>query len=77
MTEDMSTPYLLTLLGDRIEDLGRMIKKLKIQDNEHTVWGDKGMYTLKQSLVWLKAKVDERRDEVLADNGKDLASYAI
>ena len=73
----MSTPYLLTLVGDRIKDLGRMIDKLKTQDNEHAAWSDKGMDTLKQGLIWLKAKVDERRDEVLKSKGKDPSSYAM
>lgn len=77
MTDDMSTPYLLTLMEDRIEDLGRMIDKLKTQDKEHTAWDDKGMDTLKQWLTWLKAKVDERRDEVLKNKGKDPASYTM
>ena len=77
MTDDMSTPYLLTLMGDRIEDLGRMIDKLKTQDKEHAAWGDKSMDTLKQGLIWLKAKVDERRDEVLKNKGKDPASYTM
>ena len=75
MTDDMSTPYLLTLIGDRIEDLGQMIIKLKTQDKEHTAWGEKGMDTLKQGLIWIKAKVDERLDEVLKNKGKDPASY--
>lgn len=75
MADDMSTPYLLTLLGDRIEDLGRMIDKLKTQDKEHAAWGDKGVDALKQELIWLKAKVDERLDEVLKNAGKDTSSY--
>ena len=69
MTNEMSTPYLLTLLGDRIEDLGRMIDQLKTQDAGYTAWGDKGIDTLKQGVIWLKAKVDERRDEVLKRKG--------
>lgn len=77
MTDDMSTPYLLTLMEVRIEDLGRMIDKLKTQDKEHTAWGDKGMDALKQELIWLKAKVDERRDEVLKNKGKDPYLYAM
>lgn len=77
MTNNMSTPYLLTMIGDRIEDLGLMIIKLKTQDKEHTAWGDKDMDTLKQGLVLLKAKVDERRNNLLKSKGKDPSSYVM
>ena len=77
MTDDMSTPYLLTLMGDRIDGLERMINKLKTKDDGYTAWGDKGMDTLKQGLIWLKAKVDERLDEVLKNKGKDPDLYTM
>lgn len=77
MTNNMSTPYLLTMIGDRIEDLGLMIIKLKTQDKEHTAWGDKDMDTLKQGLILLKAKVDERRNNLLKSKGKDPSSYVM
>ena len=77
MTDDMSTPYLLTLMGDRIDGLERMINKLKTKDDGYTAWGDKGMDTLKQGLIWLKSKVQQRREEVIKADGHDPAEYSL
>ena len=75
MSHDMSLQYLLTLIGDRLDDLDNLMMKLKEQDKEHTAWGDKGMETLKQGLIWMKDKVGKRLDEVLEHNGKDPTEY--
>ena len=72
MSKDMSTQYLLTLLSDRIKDMKEMVTKLKEQDREYTAWGDKTLEALKANLVWLKDKVDTRRDSLLKACGIDL-----
>ena len=75
MDENMSTQYLLTLLWDRINDLEKLMTKLKEQDNGYEAWGDKAIDSIRNNLTWLKDKVDTRRIVVLKALGIDPTAY--
>ena len=69
----MSTPYLLTLIDDRIKEVGKLIKKLKKQDCECGMWNDASMDSLKENFKWFTEKIVARRSELLPAKGIDPA----
>lgn len=60
MADEMSNPYLLTLMGDRIDELDKMVKRLRKQDPEYVQWSSEEMKQLEKHLKWLKSQVSIR-----------------
>ena len=61
---EMSNPYLLTLMGDRIDELDKMVKRLRKKDPEYVQWSSEEMKQLEKHLKWLKSQVSIRLSNI-------------
>ena len=61
---EMSNPYLLTLMGDRIDELDKMVKRLRKKDPEYVQWASEEMKQLEKHLKWLKSQVSIRLSNI-------------
>lgn len=61
---EMSNPYLLTLMGDRIDELDKMVKRLRTKDPEYVQWSSEEMKQLEKHLKWLKSQVSIRLSNI-------------
>lgn len=64
MADEMSNPYLLTLMGDRIDELDKMVKRLRNKDSEYVQWSSDEMKQLEKHLKWLKSQVSIRLSNI-------------
>lgn len=64
MADEMSNPYLLTLMGDRIDELDKMVKRLRKKDPEYVQWSSEEMKQLEKHLKWLKSQVSIRLSNI-------------
>lgn len=64
MADEMSNPYLLTLMGDRIDELDKMVKRLRKKDSEYVQWSSEEMKQLEKHLKWLKSQVSIRLSNI-------------
>ena len=61
MSDTMSTPYLLTLMGDRIEEIIKMVQQLKKQDPKYNKWNGYDADMTVMRLKWLKSVAENRK----------------
>ena len=77
MTDSMSTPYLLTLVSERIDELKGLIYKLENQDSECSYWSDIHVDKICNMLSLVKDISHKRISEVLKEQGKNPEDYSI